>query len=61
MFDAEQIGVKVLFRNVPANLAFQAGVELVLGHGFEDGALLLAEGSSGSYAMFMVCVATETL
>jgi hypothetical protein len=44
MFHAEEIGVKIPLRNVPADLAFQAGVELVFGDGFEDGALRIGIG-----------------
>ena len=39
VIDAEEIGVEILFGDPIANLALKAGVELILGDGFEDGAL----------------------
>ena len=61
LLDAEQKGVEIALAHAIADLAGQAGVELIFGDGFEARAVLVGRGSSRSSAMLTVMVAMETL
>ena len=60
-FDAEQIGVEIPLGNPVADLSGQPGIQLVFGDCLQHGAALICGRLSGSYAMFTVCVAIDTL
>ena len=47
MLHTEDVGVQIALGNAPADLAGQAGIQLILGNGFENGALIIRIGRVG--------------